>query len=286
MQGVGDSGNPFKEWLAELGFVTKLFLFSCLFSGAGLTFHWLDPMLLILEWKAIVSRFQIWRLFTNFVFAGGFSFNYAIFVYVFYDNCKRYELRPFNTGAGGNSSDFLWMAIVCMGVMLAIAYFFDMPVMADPLLCCIMYVWSRREPEAQMNMFGFKYKALYQPVVFMAFRMIIGSGISGPIIGAGVGHLYYFLVEVMPATHGYSIIRTPKFCDTIVAYGSTAAVGGGYSAGTTGASAGSAAGSAGGGDGGGSGGLRNRRFGGAAGTTSAAGSGYNWGGAGRTLGSQ
>jgi Derlin-2/3 len=286
--GVGDSGNPFKEWLAELGFVTKLVLFSCVFAGAGCTFKWLDAMSLVLDWNLIVSKFQIWRLLTNFVFAGPFSFNFAVFVYVFYTNCKNYEINPFNTGAGGSSADFLWMLFICMGALLLIAYLFGMPVMSDPLLCCVMYVWSRRDPNAQMNMFGFKYKALYQPLVFMVFRMIIGQSISGPVIGAIVGHLYYFLVEVMPTSHGYSLIKTPKFCDSIVAYGTSSgaapAVGGGFGQAAAAAPAAAPAGG-GGGANAGAPGLRNR-FGGTAGTPSAAGGGYNWGGGGRALGSQ
>ena len=282
---VGD-GNPFRDWLQSQGFVTKVVLFSLLFTGAGVSFGWLDGYSLILVWPLIFSKFQVFRLFTNFFFAGTFSFQFAIFCYVFYGNCSRYEVNPFNTGAGGSSADFLWMMIVCMAMLLAIGYFFNMPVLSDPLLCCVMYVWSRREPDVQMNMFGFKYKAIYQPLTFIAFRLLTGNPITGCLFGFAVGHVYYFLVEVLPATHGRTFIHTPRFCVRCISYFTNQtppaagnAVGGGAFrqrepvvgvAGTTG-----------GGEGGAGAGLRNR-FGATAGGPAASG-GYTWG-QGRVLG--
>lgn len=214
---TGD-GDSFQDWFDGLGLVTKVFLVSTLLSGAMLSFGMLKSMDLIFSWMMVWHKFQVWRLFTPFIFAGGFSFNFAIHTYVLYENCRRYEANPFNTGAGGSSADFVWMMFVCMGILILIAFYFDLMVLSEPILYVIMYIWSRRDPDAQLSMFGFRFKALYLPWVYIAIRLIMGGAITEPLIGIGVGHLYYFLIEVLPVTHGYNLIRTPRFCVDLVTY--------------------------------------------------------------------
>ena len=53
-------------------------------------------------------------------------------------------------------SDFLWLLLVSMSALLLVAYSFDMMVLSDSILYVIMYMWSRREPDAMLNIFGFK----------------------------------------------------------------------------------------------------------------------------------
>lgn len=214
---VGD-GDTLQSWFDSLGLVTKIFLVSTLLSGAMLSLGMLSAAQMVLIFPLIQKQFQIWRLFTSFIFAGGFSFNFAIHTYVLYENCKRYEANPFNTGGGGSSADFLWMIIVCMAILLVVAYFFNMIILSEPILYVIMYMWSRREPDAQLNIFGFRFKSLYLPWVYIAIRLIMGGAITEPLIGVAVGHLYFFLIEVLPVTHGYNLIRTPTFCADVVAY--------------------------------------------------------------------
>ena len=43
------------------------------------------------DWNRIKNNFEIYLLFTPFIFAGGLSFNFAMHVYVLYESCKRYE---------------------------------------------------------------------------------------------------------------------------------------------------------------------------------------------------
>ena len=167
------------------------------------------------DWNRIKNNFEIYLLFTPFIFAGGFSFNFAMHVYVLYENCKRYEMNPFNTGGGGNSSDFLWMMIIGMIMIMSMTYFFPMEMLADPIVFYIVYVWSRRSPDTQLSIYGLKLKSLYLPWAFIAIRLIMGGSIVEPLIGIACGHIYYFLVDVLPLSHGYDIIRTPKFCINI-----------------------------------------------------------------------
>lgn len=209
--GVGD-GDSLHDWFKTLPIVTKTFLVSTLLGGALITFGMVSPYDMVLNWYSIKNQFHFWRLFTTFIFAGKFSFNFAMHTYILYENCKRYEASPFNTGAGGTSADFIYMLLITMGILLVISYYFDMLVLSEPILYVIMYNWSRRESDRPVGIFGFKFKAIYLPWVYVGIRLIMGGSITEPLVGIAVGHLYYFLIEVLPVTHGYNLIRTPKFC--------------------------------------------------------------------------
>eukprot|EP01036_Dinobryon_divergens_P028942 gene28942-37966_t len=217
---VGD-GDSFQDWFNNVPPITKVLLVSTLLSGAMLTFQWVSAQSLVLFWPEISSKFEFWRLFTSFIFAGPFSFNFAMHTYVLYENSRRYELNPFNTGGGGSSADYLWMLLLSMICLLAVAYYFDILVLSEPILYVIMYVWSRREPDQMLNIFGFKFKSLYLPWIYIAIRLIMGGSITEPLLGIGVGHLYYFVSEILPVTEGYNLgplIRTPAFCSDIITY--------------------------------------------------------------------
>jgi hypothetical protein len=213
-----DSGGTPQEWFRDLPVVTKILFTSTLFFGACATFDFISPMTLIFYWPNIYQKFEIWRLFTAFTFAGSFSFPFAMHLYMLYQNSLRYESNPFSTGARGSSADYLFMILFSMAVLSVLGYIFDAMMLSEPLLYVIMYAWSRKEPDAQTNIFGFKFKALYLPWVYVAIRMLMGNPITGPLLGIGCGHFYYFLADVLPISHGYDLLRTPNFCVDIVEY--------------------------------------------------------------------
>jgi hypothetical protein len=219
--------DSFQQWFAEIPLVTKILTVSTLLLGAMTTFKMLSAEKLVLIWPYVTEKFQIWRFFTAAVFSGSFSFNFVMHLWVLYENCKRYELNPYNTGAGGNSADFLWMILVCLSILLAVSYLFDLYVLSEPLLYVILYVWSRKEPEAQLNIFGFRFKSLYLPWVYVGIRLLMGGSITEPLIGIGVGHVYFFFVTIFPTLYHRELIKTPKFCIDIVQYATGLTVGGG-----------------------------------------------------------
>jgi Derlin-2/3 len=214
---VGDGGT-FQDWFNSVQLITKIFLVSTLLSGTLLTFGWVSDYDMILDWAKIRYKFQIWRLFTACVYAGKFSFNFAMHTYILYQNCQRYEANPFNTGAGGNTADFLWMVLLSMATLLVIAFYFDMMVISEPMMYVILYVWSRREPDTISNIFGFKFKSLYLPWAYIAMRLVMGGSITEPLVGIAVGHLFYFFAEVFPVSHGRRLIVTPRFCTEVATY--------------------------------------------------------------------
>lgn len=212
---VGD--ESLRSWFDSIPLLTKIMVMSALITAGLSTFQMVAPYNLILLWPQVKNKFEVWRLLTAFVYAGGFSFNFAMHTLVLYENCRRYEANPYNTGTGGNSADMLWMIILAMGVLLILSYNFGLFLLSEELLYVIMYVWSRREPNLQMNLFGIRLKSIYLPWAYVGIRLLMGSSITEAIIGIAVGHLYFFLVEVLPVSHGYNLVKTPKFCvDAVV----------------------------------------------------------------------
>jgi hypothetical protein len=205
-------GDSVSDWFKEVPLVTKILVTGTVASATLVTFGVLSEFTFLFVFELIYKKFNYWRLFFPFIYCGKFSFPFAMHAYVLYENCRRYEQNPFNTGGGGNSADFLWMILIGMAVLCVVAYYFQLIIMSEPLLYMIMYVWSRRDPDLVLNMYGFKFKALYCPWVYVLIRVVMGGSPTDPLIGIAVGHLYYFLIEVLPHSHGYDLIRTPDFC--------------------------------------------------------------------------
>jgi hypothetical protein len=213
-----NSGDDMQQWFRDIPLVTKTMVLGTLACGIATTFGFIPAETLVFYWPMIRYRFQIWRLFTPFLFAGTFSFPFAMHVYILYENCRRYENVAYNSGGGGTSADFLWMILICMAITLIVAYIFNFMYMSECILYSVMYVWSRREPEAILSIFGFKFKSMYLPWIYLAVRVLMGGSITLPLAGIVVGHVYFFLVEVMPSAHGYQLVKTPQFCIDIARY--------------------------------------------------------------------
>jgi Derlin-2/3 len=219
-QPMGQVGqaDSIQDMYRNIPFVTKVLVTSTVLLATGITFNMINPVDVVLDYQYLVKKFHIWRLFTPFIFAGPFSFNFLMHTVVLYENCRNYEVNPFNTGGGGTSADFLWMVIMGMLVFIVIGIYLEIYVMSEAILFMILYVWSRRDPTSIRNIFGFRFQGLYLPWIYVGIRLLMGSSIAMPIIGIVVGHAYYFAIEVMPNAYNIDFIRTPQFCVDIVTY--------------------------------------------------------------------
>ena len=224
---IGDA-DSISDFYKQMPPLTKFFLTGTFVSALAVQFGLIPTFFggggagaLVFDWDSLSSKFHIWRLITPFLFAGTFSINFVIHLFVLYENCRRYEANPFNTGAGATSADFLYMLVLGCAVFIVLAVFerslgLGMQVMSEPILYYILYVWSRKEPDSVVNMWGFKFKALYLPWVYMALRVLMGGGITHMLVGVAVGHVYYFLVDVVPNTYGTTLIKTPVWCVDVI----------------------------------------------------------------------
>jgi len=132
-----------------------------------------------------------------------------------YNYSLRYETDGvYNTGGGGGTADYVFM--LCFGMCsILLSHFFLSshvpPLFTSTLVYFVMYVWSRREPHSQTNIYGFPVKRMYLPYVFIAINVVMGGSPASLLHGMGVGHLYYFLIEVVPREYGKDYLHTPDF---------------------------------------------------------------------------
>jgi Derlin-2/3 len=187
----------------------------------------ISPAKLVFVPELLIQKFQVWRLLTPFLVAGKFSFPFVMHLVVLYENSRRYETSPFNTGGGGTTADFIFALLIGGFLLLLAAYFFDFFILSESLLFMIMYINSRKDPTALMNMYGFRFKCIYTPWIYLGLRLVMGADIVMPFVGVVAGHLFYFIAVVLPETHGYTLLKTPSFCIDFVNYISGAPTGGG-----------------------------------------------------------
>lgn len=206
----GGGGSP-QEWFYSLPPITRSFFVAMLATTCFCSFGMISPTSLHLNYNLISSKFEVWRLASNLVFLGTFSFPFLLSLYIFIQYSNRYEVGPFDTGAGGTSADYAWMLSIATILLSVAGFVMREPFMGQALSFTIMYVWSKKNPESMTSIFGFNFKALYLPLALIAFHMLIGNPLTQPIIGVITGHIYYFLHYIAPAQVGFEIIKTPRF---------------------------------------------------------------------------
>jgi hypothetical protein len=85
------------------------------------------------------------------------------------------------------------------------------PLFCQNLVFFVMYIWSKRNPTAQANIWGIPIQAVWLPFAYLALFVCMGNPYFALLHGLAVGHLYYFLAHVFPLVNGRDILVTPKF---------------------------------------------------------------------------
>lgn len=204
------AGSP-EQWFNELPPVTKVYLISTFMTTVLLTLGFLDPANLGLDFWMIWNKFQIWRFVTSFICLGGFGMGFLFALVLLVRYSTAYEQNPFRSGGTSETADYVFMLMFGISMMSVISYFLVMPFMARPLIFMIVYVWSRMNAGQAVKLFGFALKGIHIPWAFMAIHILLGSSPVGDLIGISVGHMYYFLLEILPVTHGTQLLSTPEF---------------------------------------------------------------------------
>ena len=213
---VADAAGP-DQWFRALPIVTQYWFGSTMVLTLAGNFGIFSPMQLIFSWPHIKDNFELWRLLTPFCYAGSFSFNTLITVYMLVNMSKQYEKGgPYNTGAGGGTADYVFAlmfgaATILLTYPLIIMYAFTSPIFCRTMVFFVLYVWSKRFPTQQANIWGVPVPAVYLPFAYLALTIFMGNPYMDLVHGMAVGHLYYFLAEVVPRVNGKDILVTPQF---------------------------------------------------------------------------
>ena len=122
------------------------------------------------------------------------------------------------------------MLMFCGTLSILIGWFMQFFILGPVLVFAVMYLWSKRNAETPISFWGFKFVGANLPWVMLAFGILVGNSPAMDIAGIAVGHLYYFLVEVLPRTeYGKDLLFTPEWLISVcMSYGLGG--GGGYEA--------------------------------------------------------
>ena len=201
-----------------LPIITRYWFGVTMMVTLSVNFGILSAYQIMWSWGNVISSLEVWRFLTPFCFAGKFDFNTLIACYMLVSFSKQYESGgPFNTGAGGGTADYAFCLLfgaiailatypLLMGLGLELP-----PVFAKNLIYYVLYVWSKRNPTSQANIWGFPIAAIYLPFAYLAMTVFMGNPYMDMLHGLVVGHLYYFAVDVIPAVYGKDFLHTPTF---------------------------------------------------------------------------
>ena len=103
--------------------------------------------------------------------------------------------------------------------VLLLLFYEPFIIFSQALLFYICYVWSRKNPSASVSFWGVPVGAPFVPWVMVVFKVLMGDVIFLPLLGIAVGHLFYFLVDVLPDLHDIDLLHTPKFLVDMFGWG-------------------------------------------------------------------
>jgi Derlin-2/3 len=214
--GVGDAVGP-EQWFRSLPIVTQYWFGAVVTVTLAANFGVVSPSQLVWSWAEIVQKVQLWRVATCFLYMGPFSINTVLSCYMLVSFSQRYESGgPFNTGAGGGTADYAFCLLVAMGAVL-VSYpvlgpaFGLPPVFAGNLVYFVLYLWSKRNPTANANIWGVPMPGSVLPFAYLGLTVVMGHPYFPLIHGYLIAHIYYFLADVVPQVQGRDVLATPQF---------------------------------------------------------------------------
>lgn len=134
----------------------------------------------------------------------------------------RYEKDGFSMGGGGGSADFAFMFLFGVAVIetvMLVLFYQPLIFINTAILYYICYVWSRKNPTMSVSIWGVSINAVYVPWVLVSISMLLGASIFLPLLGIAVGHLFYFLVDVLPDLHDIDLLHTPQLFVKLLGWG-------------------------------------------------------------------
>ncbi|CAM9544608.1 unnamed protein product [Pylaiella littoralis] len=242
----GSGGSSPEDLFRSLPPVSKVLIVGMVGSLLSVVLNIFSPVDLALSWPLVWKKFHVWRLFTSGIFPGMPSFGALMMMFSVGMFSLRYEKDGFSMGGGGGSADYAFMLLFgFVGIETSLLLLFYQPylIFTESVMFYICYVWSRKHPTMSVSFWGIPINALFVPWVMIAMRVCMGSSVFHGLLGIAIGHLFYFLVDVLPDLHDIDLLRTPKIFVDVLGWGqegsgvSMQAPGGGGGAGASGMAA-------------------------------------------------
>ena len=210
--------DEFKIFYFRIPPITRYYL-TCVFITATIATYFKQLQIIIyyifLDYELVFKNFQIWRLFTNVLFVGGFSTSFLFFLIMIYMRFKEVEQNAIVLRVYAKFIMMLFYLLSFLNIINIFSYriFGFKPgfTLAQQLLLAFIYIDSKREPQKMINLYFLPIKNALYPYALIVFNIVSGAGIYDNIIGIIAGNIYYFLTDVLPVQKNLNILKTPKF---------------------------------------------------------------------------
>lgn len=196
----------FTTFLSNTPRVTRILILAISFISLLVYLGILHPHQLIYS-RYHLPTFQFYRLFTSFLYFGNLSVEVALHILFFFRYSSMLEESCSKT------SDYFYLLCIIFLVLSLLSSIYYIPLLGPALSSTITYIWTRRNPQAVVQIMGFiSFYAFYLPFLVPMFTLILEGKISiDELIGLLVGHLVFFLKDVYPSL-GSDILATPCWC--------------------------------------------------------------------------
>ena len=210
--------DEFKSFYFRIPPITRYYL-TCVFITATIATYIKPLQMLIyyifLDYQLVFNNYQIWRLFTNILFVGGFSSSFLFFLIMIYLRFKEVEQNAIVLRVYAKFIMMLFYLLLFLNIINICSYkIFDIKpgfTLAQQLLLAFIYIDSKREPQKTINLYFLPIKNALYPYALIVFNIVSGQGIYDNIVGIIAGNVYYFLEDVLPVQKNIKILKTPKF---------------------------------------------------------------------------
>ena len=170
---------------------------------------------ILLDYDLILKSFQIWRLFTNIFFAGGFSSTFLMFIIMIFFHFKSQEQTAIVLKAYAAFIMMIVYLLIFLNIINLIAYkglnFQVGFTLSQQLILALVYINSKREPQKMVTLYYFQMKNAFYPYALILLNIVSGGSIYDNVIGIIGGNIYYVLKDVLPVSKNLDILKTPKY---------------------------------------------------------------------------
>ena len=210
--------DEFKSFYFRIPPITRYYL-TCVFITATIATY-IKPLQMViyyifLDYQLVFNYYQIWRLFTNILFVGGFSSSFLFFLIMIYLRFKEVEQNSIVLRVYAKFIMMLFYLLLFLNIINICSYkIFDIKpgfTLAQQLLLAFIYIDSKREPQKTINLYFLPIKNALYPYALIVFNIVSGQGIYDNIVGIIAGNVYYFLEDVLPVQKNIKLLKTPKF---------------------------------------------------------------------------
>jgi Derlin-2/3 len=199
-----------EEWYKNLPKVTKAYFTVAVGATVLTTMGAVSPMHLYADFDLTFYQLQLWRLITPFLWLGGFGMKWVFSIVILVQSFNRLESEYYQGVRG--LGDFIYLCSFCAILLLAAAYSpLQIYFLGQILTFSVIYIWSRKDSQREVILYGFKFKAWVYPFMLMLISMILGNPLIYDVVGILIGHLYHFLIDIVPDQYNVRLLTTPQF---------------------------------------------------------------------------